>query len=491
MQVENILKNRKVEKRNISAINNYLKVFIISFFVVVGIVSFGVCIFDGDTPKGYKFLWCLPLFTTVCNLLFLLYAMRKDVYNELPILIITALIFVRNVVSPMAMALESYNSMLGVPDLQTANLGIFSLIYEIICIYLGIITFNKLEEKSRHGIKIEKKRKAIKVKNNTIFKFIILAIVILCGASFIIVPELKSHYYTIFTSDMTHIQMTKIPDSGFRGVVATLGIMFLDIGRVVISAYVIYSLRLRGETLFNFIISLVVIGIQFFLMTETNLYVIILAVSLFMYVYRLFPKYSLKAMIIMAVIGLSFFILMYVNRFSQDHYGTSLSKFLQAYLPSVANFSNVEEMRGSFFDILKQSFIDLYATIPFRSTLFGYEGGLVDVTTSWNQVNGLSGQIMPTIAQSYYYFGTVLSPLLSLIMLFTALKSYNVAKTTDNAILSAVMFFIGVYTAIAVVGYNFYIFSKAFVNKFIFMIIIALFAKVSIKQIGQGKNEKR
>ena len=133
MQVENVLKNRKVEKRNISAINNYLKVFIISFFVVVGIVSFGVCIFDGDTPKGYKFLWCLPLVTTVCNLLFLLYAMRKDIYNELPILIITALISVRNVVSPMAMALESYNSMLGVPDLQTANLGIFSLIYEIIC----------------------------------------------------------------------------------------------------------------------------------------------------------------------------------------------------------------------------------------------------------------------------------------------------------------------------------------------------------------------
>ena len=143
-------------------------------------------------------------------------------------------------------------------------------------------------------------------------------------------------------------------------------------------------------------------------------------------------------------------------------------------------------MDRSFADAIKQLFIDLYAAVPFRSTLFGYSGGLVDLSTLWNGANGVSGQILPNVAQSYYYLGAFFAPLLSVLIIKLNFTCFNKANVTRNPYMYSVLMYMTIYTATTVPMYNFSIFCKALTTRIAFMLLFACFSNERFEKIMEG-----
>ena len=458
----------------------YPKALFAAVVIVFSFITFLVCVNNPNFSYYYTTLYLLPLFHCFISMLFFCFLFKGDFYTDLPVLIIYIALTVRNVLTPFAMVFDGYTSILGIPSNSSAHKAILVMIYETFSVLAIIIIYKKMCHLNSRKNKVKKRFKSKFIFGSVIFSAILISMV-----SFVILPELRSQYYSIFTSDITHLAKESYSySSGIKRMFASASELIIEATRLTVCTIIIVRLRKRGERRLNYTLCLILILFQFLFMTDSNAYIIMLALTLFIVTCRLFPSYSKKTFRRLVIVIFVFGILLYKNRFALDHYGSSMSKFLQAYFPGVANFCGVEQLLPrSIGTSLNQIFIDLYAAVPFRSTLFGYSGGLIDLPTLWNKANGVSGQIMPTVAQSYYYFGSFFSPLLSCIITLISLKAFNKAKHTDNPIMFGALIFLSIYGAISVVMYDFYIFSKGFTNRILFMMLFAYFSDYSIRKI--------
>lgn len=453
-------------------VKRYTYLIALTLISMVAVIN---CIANSSSlPESFKELWVLPFCNMVVAFIFVGALIRGSFYLDIPIMVITALFTVRNAITPLVMSLTTVASRIGVySNPKMINIGITVFIYETVAVYIYLYT-----------IRNKPLRKRIRIITpwhapNSTFLMLILGGIVFSVVAFILLPELRTQYYTIFTNDITHLIKEKVSyGGGIKRAISTSANMIIEATRLSLSSYIIHRLRKRDESWLTYLGCICVILAQFLFMNDSNAYVIMVAFALYMLVYKLYPKYGKITLRYLVIIIIAFCVLIYINRFSKDVYGTSLSVFLQAYFPGLNNFASIEPLLDrSIFDIIRQMLIDLYAAVPFRSTLFGYQGGLDALPTIWQDAAGLHGQIMPNVAQSYYYFGPFLCPILSIVLCSIGIKSFKKAEVTTNPCLYSAYMYLSLYACIAIVMYDFYIFMVMLLTRYMFMYIFSCFCK--------------
>ncbi len=436
---------------------------------------------SGTAPDVYHELWILPAGHLLFSTFLMWRLLSGEVFLDIPTLIITATYTMRNAVTPMIMATGGYWSRLGYPSSgHDTDVAIAIFLYETLAVYVYLL-LKKRNRKIKHYRLVN----GAPNKSQTIYIALLIAGTAISIGAFIVLPELKTQYYTIFHNDITHIVHEEVQyTTGIKRALSTACNMIIEGTRLALFSFLIVTLRKHGEKFFNYLISIVLVGVQLLFMNDSNAYIIMLMLALFMLIYRLYPRYR-KGTIGFLIFGVVFFlVLMNINRFSLNGYRGFSSVFLQAYFPGLGNFCGVFRlMDRNVMDVIKQFFIDLYAAVPFRSTLFGYSGNLVALPTLWNQANKVSGQIMPNVAQSYYYFGAILSPLLSVFLAHIATKFFDRVKNAKSPYLYTLWIYLTIYFAASLAMYDFYIAIKMLLQRALFMLIFTYWSTTTFDEV--------
>ena len=380
------------------------------------------------------------------------------------------------------MLTDSFKSMLGIASYQNATHSSLLIAYETIVLFLVIAFYKGTLRKKRFQLKLY-------IKDRTLmYKALMYGSVLICVSALILVKEFRTQYYTIFTNDITHLKQEEAnyASRSLLRVLATGGDVLLGAVRLVLPSALMYKVA-QKDTLPRLFLCFLLVFVQCLFMNDSNAYIFMLMLSQLLFVYYLFPSYRkfIAGCAITIVVG--FLIILYFNRFALDHYGTSWSLMLQAYLPSIANTAGVLKMDSSY-DVL-QIFTDIFQAIPFKNFIFGMEGGVESTTVIWSKFNGVSGQIISTVGEGYYYFGNLLSPILSCLIVMVSIRTYEKIHVTDNALLLAIYLYFAVYCAAAPICYNFEIFMQCVLNRLIFMLIIARFSPHSMKMLSNKKRK--
>lgn len=453
-----------------SSNTDYNKWVVIIVNVAVSFIAGIVCLLDSDVPQCYRYLFILPFAHALVCLLTLRLSLKGLYRYDLPILIVLLLFTVRNAVTPMVMAIDIYESRLGLPSNGSDVLvGEFLYIYETAVVLLVAALWHTRKNKVRLFDR--------KIKDNTLFMIALFGGIAVSALSFVILPELRTQYYSIFDNFSNVVKEEVEYSGGIKRAISTASEMIFEATRLTVCTAVMVFLRKRGETTINYLLSIAIIIVNFLLMNDSNAYVIMLVLALCFTLYRLYPNYAKRTVRIGAIAGIAFFVLIYINRFSQGVYSDSLSVFLQAYFPGVGNFAGIGKISNrTMFDAAEQILIDLYSAVPFRTTLFGYDGGLDSLSTIWNAVNGVEGQILPNVAQSYYYFGYLFSPLLSVLVVIIAIVAFDRAKETENPYMYSVLIYLMIFSAATIPMYNFLIITRTLATRVAFMALFACFS---------------
>ena len=466
--------------------SNIMKHLIIAIVVVVfSVYSIAIIIDDSHKPNGYEMLFLLPLSFLVCYIMLLWQlVLKKKIIDNIPVTLVLLFMLLRNVVTPIYMVKDSYVSSLGIPSAEYINKSIFLITFETVIMSFFLFYFECKEYQNNE-------KRYMKMESLTSYRFILYSMIAICIVSFIAIPQFRSQYYTIFTKDITHLvhEETNYNVGSAMRILATLSEVCIGAVRLIVPSSIIYHLSLNGQSKKNLGLSILCVLSQVLFMNDSNAFILMLMVSQFLFLYRLYPKYQKLIVRGVSIFSLGFIILLYLNRFATDHYGKSFSLFLQSYLPSVANASGIYNMEREH-DML-QIFKDIFVAIPFKSTL-GYRGNVMSTNVLWGVCNQAKGQIMPNVAQSYYYFGSIFSPLLSCVCIYISIKINKKLKTENNVIKYAALQYIMVYAAAVPFVYNTCIFMQCFLQRMIFMLIVAVFAPYrlsDIKHLQKGKDQ--
>ena len=150
--------------------------------------------------------------------------------------------------------------------------------------------------------------------------------------------------------------------------------------------------------------------------------------------------------------------LFFLVRYSVGGGMYSNSKSLTTYIARIASayFTGIENVAGCFnvekgFE-LETALSDFIGAIPFNSTLIrGWDGDKFQ--TYFNAANRSYGQISPAIGSGYYHFGTLLSPIYTVIMLKLSMFYHERAKKSSPSRYAANVFCCIVF-ALGLVMYN-------------------------------------
>lgn len=460
----------------------YFTVYLLIF--VLSIVAMVMCLEDKGKPAGYEKLYMLPLSFVLCFIIFYFYLMRDKLTDNIPNILLVVFMTLRNVITPLIMVTDSYRSSLGIPAADNVEKAIFLLCYETIAIFIFLFLHNKvrLVKKVKFLFNIH--------ESKAIFRILFYSMVGVSALALILVPQLRSQYYSIFTKDITHLvqQNATYKVGTFLRILSTLGEVCLGAIRIVLPTVIIYRIACKGQSFANLMLALSMVLIQSVFMNDSNAYILMVMISQFVFVYKLFPKYKRLIVGGLTTFSVLFLGLLYVNRFMLDHYAASFSLFLQSYLPSVANTAGIFNVtpEHNFF----QLFEDIFVAIPFKST-FGYSGGAESINQIWQEANACKGQIMPTVAGSYHYFGSILSPILSCFFVYVSTRLNSRMKIENNVMLYAVHVYLMIYSIATPFVYNGCIYFQCFLQRVIFMYVVGIFAPMKFTDVDHLSGQLR
>lgn len=445
---------------------------------VLSVIIFFDLVGNREILDSYKYIYLLPLSFFVVNTIFWEKITNGSFAKKLPIYIIVFLIFLRNVVTPYIMLEDSFVSSLGIPSYNNATHAIILISYETVIVYLFL--YIKLRVSVRKILPLS----SFKIKQReAMFRLIFWGSILVSVLALILVKEFRTQYYTIFTSDITHLisQTANYRSGSLMRVLATGGEILISALRLVLPSILMYKLAWK-DTLPRLFMCFFLIFLQCLFMNDSNAYILMLMMSQLFFVYYLFPNYRKFIIGGVVVVSFGFLALLYINRFALDHYGASWSLLLQSYIPSVANTAGVFELNSTHN--IGQIFVDIFDAIPFKNFIFGDIENVKSISRIWNSENKTSGQIISTIGQSYYYVGNILSPLLTCLIINFSLNIYKKINTTDNALMLAIYIYLGIYAAATPFVYNGLIFIQCLFQRAVFMVIIAYFSNYSMNELA-------
>jgi len=423
--------------------------------IVSSIVSVFVVLCDSRQPNYYDTLFLIPLFFGISSFAF--YSIYQNVPRNIGITFIILLCYYRCVILPIFMVFGNYESLLKIQIQNNTNSAVWLMIYEIIVIFFSI------------RMALRKRLYIGKIKySNVLFNQIFLLLVGFDVLIWIIVPEVREDYRTLFNmfdDDFTLVLYSnKLNEVGsIKRILITLFSVTFGITRILFPAYCMVKISQRFQTKpwSGILLSLFFILFQLFFVTSTIAFSLICCLVLFIFLSHLYP---IKAKYLMfvggggAVLFVGFY---FVSRFLgglSSVGNTSLMGYLSA--SQIAYFTGIDNISAIFNLPDKMKWwvflTDITHCIPFNSTLFDLQDQLGS-QEFFNSNNLSMGQIPPTIGLGYYYWGILLAPCFSSFLAYLATRMGMRANMDKRVLVYLSCVCCALFAAMGIVMYNFFI----------------------------------
>ncbi len=432
----------------------------VSFFV-------GTYILFDPNVGTFRFFGFLPLFHGIIQLI--------SPKRELNIAerLIRVLYFVRNVATPFLMYLTDYVMLIfSIKSENTLQLSVFLMIFETFCVYYFISKEVKVRVYNLNP-------SPFSISNSHLFSWVFWSGFFITVFIYNIVPQTHDVFMPIYEQDAATVVGLTNDDVGDVGglnrILFTLFTILFGFYRLLLPIYLIALIKRRIRNDFmGIILSLMIISLQLFFVTEKTMTTLINLLVLLIFLVKIYPK---KKKILSIILGsVVLFLLLLIIALKSGEEGTSsllenklaLSLMLQAYIPNVGNMQGVFYMPQWQFSYLLS---DIYNMIPFRNSLLGFDFG-PGTTELFREYNSAGGQILPLIGQSYYHFG-IFAPILSVFLAKIAYRSFEKSYHVNNYVLYIFYVYLGIFAAMTPCFYYFGIFGSSFLTGMIPIFIIS------------------
>lgn len=429
--------------------------------ILISIMCTLILLFDFIKPSYYNNLFILPLSCAVLNMI------NGNLYKKIPqnigVTIILLLMFFRLTVTPFFMVLGNYNVILNVNLGLNTSKAIILMAYEATVIYFVLIICSYTSKESIYT-KVENISCNVNYKIKLSYKIILLILFIILITTFIIAPEQKMFYRTIIgigekyytsleTSDVIEIYGTTFLKKGSM----VLGMYLFKFLRILIPAVIIIENSNRFKGKISLIISIIIACTQFLFVEGAiarSFYYTFILLILITYLYKIDSMRFLEIIFILgvALVSIYFYIRYKTNKINYSNIFEYASRISNSYFSGVNVVSGIFNMPRTLELRIHYFFYDYFKSIPFGNTIFKLDSNVMQ--TLFNQANNSGGQIPPTVASSYYYFGILLSPLYSIIFTIISFTAGEKVSRTDNYISKVNYLLLSLIMALGIIMYN-------------------------------------
>lgn len=448
-----------------------LSSFIVNFFIFSIVV---VC-----KNAEYYPLFLLSLSYSAISIIlfsaFKLYGQKKSVT------IILSLFYLRMIIIPLLLVLFNKSNTMDIGLYFNHYVkSILLMCYEYICVLFTIMFCNKRETYQNKISLYEKgniNKQNFKLLYFIVFMFIIFFIFIVfkypyAKYSFKFLFSTSSTSESIVNYKNTMLFKNSIHPVLYWGFSLVFQLLYILLPFMLI--YIIKASKKTEKTKIFF--SLVIIFVFCCITTEEKASSIFMAISLLFYLIELYPMYKKK--VYKSIIGVGIIAVLGIFLKNNVTLGqkTDYVKMLQAYFSGPYYINTVFNMNNSYnFD----KFIpDIMSSLAYIKYFFGNiitSNDLYNLAYYGNSVQ--QDKIMPMIAQSYYYFGFLLSPIISVFM--TRMAIYMESKLNSKDETNQLKRFINIYLIVifstSIITYNFTIMISKITGTILPLILIYLF----------------
>ena len=383
-------------------------------------------------------------------------------------------LFIRNVVTPLL--LSGYYDMqkIRVNNQGIVNLAIFLMLYETAIIFIVLSHFFKTKNTYN-----KQHLTLVAGNNHNIFSIVLIMMVVSVVGLWLLIPEIRHRYDSIFNINaMINLAsgVNKDDLAGSSRGLFTVGIMLVNICRYLLSAIVLFKIRRISEK--KFIGVCATIGVLFlnllFISTEVAV-IFYIAIYLYLVSTKLWPEIKNVLLSVFATsggIGICLLAFAKSGMKSVEAFISSIGTMLQAYFPGVFNLCGIIIIPKT--DILKTIFADIYSIIPFRNSIFGLK--VENTADLFNSYNGIAGQIVPLLGESYHLFGIVFAPLLSGLFVYFGIQFSKRMSHCDDIVKYAGYSLAVIYLSVGTTCYNFILVGQTMMVLILPIFLLSLFS---------------
>lgn len=393
-------------KSNFSKIGNIVLVFsIISAIIVI--------FFKKNSPDGYEQIWILPL---LYGILFSQTNMSFVVPKYIGITVLNFILFIRYIYIPAYSAItgEYFHSSALQTQGDDNSFAILLMIYEMICIFIVFHFFiKKLDNWKR-------KYQNIILEHNS--NILVYSIVLIIGLfSFLLIPSMKDRTNFIIVDEIKYSNLNAILSILFLFMSNSLKVLFI----IILTKQ--YVKKINGYQINQFLIVIIALVNITIFFQDSRLTVLaqgITTIALLNYLKLSNKKflYIIFSVTLIVIISLSSYrwfgsgsIDVFYNESSAFFENQSTDQ-LQSYFGGTHLISVAIVAKEKFASSinLETIFNEIASVILFVRQIFPPSSD--STTTLFNQLFGFhygNSMILPTLGQSYMYFGPFGAPILS------------------------------------------------------------------------------
>lgn len=234
---------------------------------------------------------------------------------------------------------------------------------------------------------------------------------------------------------------------------------------------------------FIFIISILSINLIFINTTNSKFQIFIYLITYVIIIFNYFKKFNkFITPLIFVILILTFYQIFSLKSdiplFRYNSFVEILSQMFQAYIPNITNLAVGLNIEISLNQKISSIIGDLYSTIPFRDTLFGFSGTGHDFGRYWNSEKTgyfLNAQIAPNLSYGVLYLGYLLSPIFSVLMIYFSIYFQKIMMSSKNIFEFSLYCLLSVQLAFSVFMYNYLTFLLEY---FVFFLPIIIMLKI-------------
>lgn len=435
---------------------NYGK-YIFLIFEIISLITIFVCLYRVNLASK-NLLFILPLGYFLISVVF--NSSFMYITDNISKLVIVSLFFVRMVLLPFLYSRNIDTQLFEGRGSVEAHFSkaCFLMAYEYFAVQFVLYFY----EHKRPGKKWSFKRITSTVDISKVL-VVFLAVYVLGIAFFL--PQYSESFKTIFRlvdADFAVASSRIEYNIGSMGrILKTLFSMAVQLFRILFPAFLMKQLYDRNSEskgcTFVLVLSCV---LQFMFLTSTFAEAIVSCLALVLFYIKLYPERRNKTFLFLGVSTLGMLVLYFVVRYfvnttvglySKDNGAMSYAaQIINAYFTGVDNVAAIFNIpSGHESEAFRAGVL---GAIPFNSTLFGNRGNKLQYF--YNLHNNSYGQIPPTIGTGYYYFGTILSPVITCFFVILSMRYYKKSENMEASLRYVAVVFCSVVFALGTVMYS-------------------------------------
>ena len=427
-------------------------IFLLLLYETIAFISVVLC-FTVVNQESKSMMFIMPL----SFFLFFLLSHSNFVENRIsiPFIMIETLFFIRLVILPLLYAFISSEQLFeGRESIATNfNSACLLLAYEY---FLVQVAFWFYTHKHQWAYRDDNENLSGEISDRKLILMLVSFLIIVT----VLFPNCRSSFKTIFELSDPDFTVgsgrTQYNIGFFSRVIKTLYSMCFQIFRIIFPVYCIYDLYKKNHNSRKLkVVLLISCVLQFFFLTATFAEAIISCLTILLFYLSLYPEHKKQVYFILGLTTVGMLVLYFTIRlfvspenglYNKDSgFWKYMAQIINAYFTGVDNVSAILNIpHGNEVEAFTAGIL---GAIPFNSTLFGDRGNKLQYF--FNISNRSYGQIPPTLGAGYYYFGRLLSPIITVVFVLFSMFFYEKAcKSKDSLkyvayILCSIVFALG------------------------------------------------